>query len=93
MEPRIGSNQDVTKMSKLFSELGFTIIIQNDLSRRNMERQLKNFAQDRRHLDSEMMVLIIMAHGSLGKIWCTDGKEVRYLHMYLFHFLYNQLPI
>ena len=81
----MGSAKDVSKMSDLFSDLGFTSMISEDLTRKDMRNKLDEFANDPRHVYSEMMILIIMSHGSLGKIQCTDGKEVSQFRANLFY--------
>ena len=52
--------------------------VEQDLTETEMTDTLTEFAEDDRHIKSEMMILVILLHGSLGKIETIDGKEVSF---------------
>ena len=75
---RSGSQIDVLRLKNLFTELGFDCSVEQDLTETEMTEILTEFAEDDRHIKSEMMILVILSHGSLGKIETIDGKEVSF---------------
>ena len=76
LRQREGSQEDVKKLSGLFKELGFKIIVAENLNFRTMRQALNEFADDDRHKEAEMCVVIILSHGGNGYIECSDGLNV-----------------
>ena len=70
---RRGSEKDVETLKKLFSELGFTTLVETNLSKPQLDQTLTNFAMDNRHVGSEMCIVIVMSHGSDGVIETADN--------------------
>lgn len=75
---RRGSEKDVETLKKLFSELGFTTLVETNLSKPQLDQTLTNFAMDNRHVGSEMCIVIVMSHGSDGVIETADNCFVSY---------------
>ena len=75
---RKGSEKDVDTLEKLFSELGFTTLVETNLSKPQLDQTLTNFAMDNRHVGSEMCIVIVMSHGSDGVIETADNCFVSY---------------
>ena len=75
---RRGSEKDVETLKKLFSELGFTTLVETNLSKPQLDQTLTNFAMDNRHVRSEMCIVIVMSHGSDGVIETADNCFVSY---------------
>ncbi|XP_015592707.1 caspase-9 isoform X2 [Cephus cinctus] len=64
---RVGAEHDAENTKQLFTQMGFKVFLFRDLSAKNMETQIKEFAQkDFTHVDSSFV--IISSHGSQ----CTD---------------------
>ena len=74
--PRIGSGLDVTNLTNLFSELGFVIILEENLTQSEMKTALEKFASDPRHKKADMAIIICLSHGQLGQLEMVDGKTV-----------------
>ena len=85
--PRIGSGLDVTTLTNLFSELGFTIILKENLTHSEMKTTLDQFATDQRHKKAEMAIIICLSHGQLGQLEMVDGKTV-ILKLKYFYIIY-----
>ena len=81
--PRKGSQTDVATLTTLFSELGFEIILKENLTLSDMDSTLKEFTEDTRHEASEMCVIISLSHGRLGQLQMVDGTTVRFCRNYL----------
>ena len=76
LKNRIGSEQDVKKISGLFKSFGFQTSVYEDLDSRKMEYLLESVARED-HSRHDCFVLIIMSHGALGSIYGVDGMPVR----------------
>ena len=66
--PREGSQKDVATLTALFADLGFDVILKENLTLNDMNSTLKEFSQDARHEASEMCVIISLSHGRLGQL-------------------------
>ena len=77
--PRKGSQKDVATLTALFSDLGFDVILKENLTLNDMDSTLKEFSQDARHEASEMCVIISLSHGRLGQLQMVDGTTVSFL--------------
>ena len=82
---RKGSEKDVDTLEKLFSELGFTTLVETNLSKPQLDKTLTNFAKDNRHIVSEMCIVIVMSHGLNDAIETVDGCLVSLCLLILMH--------
>ena len=73
---RDGSKKDVATLKALFTELGFDCSVEENLNLNEIKEILKDFAEDERHAEAEMMILAVLSHGSRSKIQAVDGKEI-----------------
>ena len=76
LKNRVGSAQDIQKVSDLFKSFGFEVIVHEDLDSRDMLKQLQTISR-KNHSAYDCFVLIIMSHGALGSIYGVDGMPVR----------------
>ena len=73
---RRGSGEDVKTLNNLFTELHFDTIVVPNLRRSQLNEVLNNFANDVRHKEAEMCIVIVMSHGDNGAIETVDGHMV-----------------
>uniref|UniRef100_A0A8C3UIH3 Caspase 7 n=1 Tax=Catharus ustulatus TaxID=91951 RepID=A0A8C3UIH3_CATUS len=72
MGTRNGTDKDAGDLAKSFKNLGFEVIIYNDRSRDDMEKLLKQAAEEN-HSDAACFACILLSHGEEGLIYGTDG--------------------
>ncbi|KAK7922381.1 hypothetical protein WMY93_009283 [Mugilogobius chulae] len=72
MSSRNGTEKDGAAVKKTFENLGYKIIEHNDLTRREMEEQLKKVSMED-HEKNASFVCVILSHGDEGEIYGTDG--------------------
>lgn len=73
---RWGSEIDVDRMERLFSDLHFRVRVYQDLTAEEMRTRLRNTAQDDSQHHSDCLIVIIMSHGSNGWIMGSDGQMI-----------------
>ena len=75
MPTRVGSRIDAEKLYRLFSWLGYKMMLFADLTAAQIVSTVKHLASlDHTHMDS--IVLCILTHGDSGKLYGTDGESV-----------------
>ncbi|XP_062352039.1 caspase-7 isoform X1 [Cinclus cinclus] len=72
MGTRNGTDKDAGDLAKSFKNLGFEVQIYNDRSRDDMEKLLKQAAEEN-HSDAACFACILLSHGEEGLIYGTDG--------------------
>ncbi|PAA86652.1 hypothetical protein BOX15_Mlig018970g1 [Macrostomum lignano] len=70
---REGSDIDREKLKSTFKKFGYDTKIAEDLSAEKVQSEVKQFADDSRHGDT--CIVVIMSHGKLGKIIGVDHAE------------------
>ena len=75
LKNRIGSEFDVDKVSTLFGDFGFEVVLHENLDSRAMRNVLVSTAR-KDHSRYDCFVLIIMSHGALGSVYGVDGMSV-----------------
>ena len=73
---RKGSEIDGNNLERLFSELGFNVDLQRNLTRNQMAKSIKNFANSKKHMKSDMGILAILSHGSEGILYGVDNAPL-----------------
>ncbi|KAH3781396.1 caspase-2-like [Dreissena polymorpha] len=73
---RYGTERDVEKLTELFSQFHFEVIVKEDLQRDAMSRVLFQFSADKSLMDSDCFVCIICSHGTREGIYGTDGEII-----------------
>ncbi|XP_067995443.1 caspase-7 isoform X1 [Melanerpes formicivorus] len=72
MGTRNGTDKDAGDLAKSFQKLGFDVYTYNDRSRGDMEKLLKQAAEEN-HSDAACFACILLSHGEEGLIYGTDG--------------------
>ena len=72
---RKGSEKDVDLVKALFSDLGFMVQTEENLTKEDMTNKIDDVVcQD--HSSYDCFVLWLMSHGESGKVMCSDGKMI-----------------
>ena len=72
---RKGSEKDVDLVKALFSDLGFMVQTEENLTKEDMMNKIDDVVcQD--HSSYDCFVLWLMSHGESGKVMCSDGKMI-----------------
>lgn len=75
-EERGGSDEDMTRLERLFKMLNFSVKIYKNLSAREILKTLTALAYDEDHSDFDAFVCCILAHGrSGGRLVGSDGDS------------------
>jgi len=75
-EKRHGSKHDVANLTKLFEQLHFKVETKHNLNHRDFNLLLGDFANRQEHRSADMMVLIVLSHGSDGHVITSDSRRV-----------------
>ena len=74
-KPRDGSEGDVSLVEDLFRDLGFVVETRENLTRQELEDELKRFSRQD-HSSYDCFVMFIMSHGRSGEVVCSDGNTM-----------------
>ena len=74
--PRHGSEEDVRQVEELFIALGFEVQRRQNLSRQELENELRNVLCRQDHSGYDCFVLWLMSHGRSGEVFCSDGNTL-----------------
>ncbi|XP_054580986.1 caspase-1-like [Eptesicus fuscus] len=75
LQPRQGAELDITGMEKLLVSLGYSVIVEENLTAKEMESVLVTFAARPEHSTSDSTFLVFMSHGLLDRLcgtWHSD---------------------
>ena len=73
---------DVENLHNLFVQLQFKVEHKKNLKRREFDRELEVFAEERGHREADMMVLVILSHGREGNVYASDGTVIEIEKIY-----------
>jgi len=73
-DARIGSSVDRKNLENLFEQMDFEVNVKLDLSKVELMKALNEFADDKRHEENDMMILVILSHGREGSIDTVEGQ-------------------
>ncbi|XP_023620681.1 caspase-13-like isoform X2 [Myotis lucifugus] len=68
LQPRQGAEHDITGMKELLVGLGYSVIVEENLTAKEMEKVLVAFAARPEHRTSDSTFLVFMSHGLLDKL-------------------------
>jgi len=75
--PRPGSQVDVKNLSDLFTQLGLTVVIHRNMTRRDTLNYVIDFSSDPVHITADMMVFCVATHGpDKNKLISADCMEI-----------------
>ncbi|NP_001070704.1 caspase-12 [Canis lupus baileyi] len=75
LSKRQGSEIDILGMQDLLENLGYSVVVKENLSALEMKTELKNFAARQEHKFSDSTFLVFMSHGTLDGICGTKHRN------------------
>ncbi|XP_042338234.1 caspase-8-like, partial [Plectropomus leopardus] len=72
---RGGTQEDVKSLRRVFSSLGFTVVVHNNFSSTDMRLELTNLGK-RSFLEEDALVVCVLSHGEKECVFGTDEKPV-----------------
>uniref|UniRef100_G1Q520 Caspase-1 n=1 Tax=Myotis lucifugus TaxID=59463 RepID=G1Q520_MYOLU len=75
LQPRKGAELDITGMKELLVGLGYSVIVEENLTAKEMEKVLVAFAARPEHRTSDSTFLVFMSHGLLDRLCGTQHSD------------------
>uniref|UniRef100_A0A452TUY2 Caspase-12-like n=1 Tax=Ursus maritimus TaxID=29073 RepID=A0A452TUY2_URSMA len=75
LSDREGCENDILGMQGLLENLGYSVVIKENLTALEMKEELKNFAARQEHHFSDSTFLVFMSHGTLDGICGTKHRD------------------
>ncbi|XP_010773156.1 caspase-8 [Notothenia coriiceps] len=75
MSKRNGTQADVEALRTVFTALGFTVLVRDNLTAGDMKLELHKLCM-RNFLDEDALVICVLSHGEKECVFGTDGKPV-----------------
>ncbi|XP_054580941.1 caspase-1-like [Eptesicus fuscus] len=75
LQPRQGAELDITGMEELLVGLGYHVIVEKNLTAKEMESVLVTFAARPEHRTSDSTFLVFMSHGLLDRLCGTQHSD------------------
>ncbi|KAK5919206.1 hypothetical protein CgunFtcFv8_023114 [Champsocephalus gunnari] len=75
MLKRNGTEADVGALRTVFTALGFTVLVRDNLTAGDMKQELHKLRM-RNFLDEDALVICVLSHGEKECVFGTDGKPV-----------------
>uniref|UniRef100_G1L0Z8 Caspase-12-like n=1 Tax=Ailuropoda melanoleuca TaxID=9646 RepID=G1L0Z8_AILME len=75
LSDREGSENDILGMQGLLENLGYLVVIKENLTALEMKEELKDFAARQEHQFSDSTFLVFMSHGTLDGICGTKHRD------------------
>ncbi|XP_070283038.1 caspase-13-like [Myotis yumanensis] len=75
LQPRQGAEHDITGMRELLRDLGYSVIVEENLTAKEMESVLVAFAACPEHRTSDSTFLVFMSHGLLDRLCGTQHSD------------------
>ncbi|KAK5888700.1 hypothetical protein CesoFtcFv8_014764 [Champsocephalus esox] len=75
MSKRNGTKADVGALRTVFTALGFTVLVRDNLTAGDMKLELHKLRM-RNFLDEDALVICVLSHGEKECVFGTDGKPV-----------------
>ncbi|KAM6173909.1 uncharacterized protein O8D03_006082 [Erethizon dorsatum] len=72
---RHGAEVDLLRMQDLLKDLGYSVIVKENLTAQGMETELRQFADHQDHQSSDSTFLVFMSHGILDGICGTKHSD------------------
>ncbi|XP_053548755.1 caspase-2 [Bombina bombina] len=74
---RSGGNVDSDSLNQLFSQLGYQVVVHNNLTAQEIVSELKEFSMRREHTKLDSCLVSLLSHGVDGAVYGADGKLVQ----------------
>eukprot|EP00092_Neocalanus_flemingeri_P020369 GFUD01022067.1.p1 GENE.GFUD01022067.1~~GFUD01022067.1.p1 ORF type:complete len:449 (-),score=114.34 GFUD01022067.1:342-1688(-) len=81
---RFGSNVDVENIKALLCGLEFDVSVHTNLPLAQFVKEITEFCSNKKHLEADMSVVVILSHGSDGVVYAADGQAVNMEYIYEF---------
>ncbi|KAM9349634.1 caspase-8 [Symphorus nematophorus] len=75
LKNRAGTQQDEKALHNVFTQLGFTVMVYNDLTAQAIRDELNKLGGTN-FMDHDALVVCMLSHGENGCVFGTDGKKV-----------------
>ncbi|XP_029309754.1 caspase-8 [Cottoperca gobio] len=75
LRKRSGTKEDEKSLHTVFTKLGFTVVIHNNLTAEDMRLELKNLGS-RNFSNDDALVVCVLSHGEKGCVYGTDAEQV-----------------
>ncbi|KAE8291291.1 Caspase-8 [Larimichthys crocea] len=75
LKDREGTQQDEKALRKVFTDLGFTVVVHNNLTAGDIRYKINELGK-RNFLNDDVLVVCVLSHGEKGCIYGTDEKPV-----------------
>lgn len=75
LQPRKGADLDIKGMRELLVSLGYSVIVEEKLTAKEMEKVLVEFAARPEHRTSDSTFLVFMSHGLLDRLCGTQHSK------------------
>jgi len=82
LEEREGSENDIARLKSILDQLGFEVIVEEELTALEIKKKVQDFSKHKKHSECDSAIVIIMSHGQEDetskalKIAGTDYKFV-----------------
>ncbi|XP_070774486.1 caspase-8 [Enoplosus armatus] len=87
---RGGTQEDEKALRQVFTSLGFTVVVHNNLTAKAMQQELQKLST-RNFLDDDALVVCVLSHGAKECVFGTDEQQVS-LRELTQHFTSGQAP-
>lgn len=74
-ENRHGAEIDQERLTEMFTNFGFEILVHIDKTAQEIEETLKYFSKDEQLLEVDSLIIVLMSHGNNEIILGTDGRS------------------
>ncbi|KAM4637109.1 caspase-2 isoform 2-T2 [Discoglossus pictus] len=71
---RSGGDVDTASLNHLFTQLGYDVIVRNNLTAQDMLSELEKFSSLHKHTMLDSCTVAILSHGVDGAVYGADGK-------------------
>ncbi|XP_068604722.1 caspase-8 [Brachionichthys hirsutus] len=75
LNDRAGTQQDEMALFSVFSRLGFSVAVKENLTAKDMQREIKTLGE-RDFMDDDALVVCVLSHGGRSCVFGTDAVQV-----------------
>ncbi|WKX93752.1 hypothetical protein Q1695_011203 [Nippostrongylus brasiliensis] len=75
MPRRHGTDIDRANLKNLFRQLGYTVIVENDLNCKEMLARVRSFANDPEHKHASSAIVVVLTHGERDQLLGVGGDD------------------
>nr|XP_019955212.1 PREDICTED: caspase-8-like isoform X1 [Paralichthys olivaceus] len=75
LKNRPGTQEDAKALRSVFTRLGFTLVLLNDMTADAMRQELNNLGRNN-FIDHDALVVCVLSHGEKGCVFGIDEQEV-----------------